>query len=64
MSAIYIYITTEQTPLSEPMLSHEIELLGTTFSVIWIKIQYCSYKKMILKYRLQNGGHFLSTLMY
>ena len=33
-------------------------------SKILIKIQQFSYKKMSLKSRLQNGGHFVSALMH
>ena len=37
--------------------------LGTNFSEIWIKIRNFSFKKMYLKCRLWNGGHFLQGEM-
>ena len=37
--------------------------LGTHFSEIWIKIRNFSFKKMYLKCRLGNGGHFLQGEM-
>ena len=30
---------------------------------IWIQIKRCSYKKLTLKSRLQNGYHLVSALM-
>ena len=32
--------------------------LGTNFNEVWIEIQNFLFKKIHLKYRLQNGGHF------
>ena len=40
-----------------------IETLGTNFSEILIKILTFSFKKMRLKCRLWNGGHFVSASM-
>ena len=38
--------------------------LGTNFGEILIEIQTFSFKKIwIWKYRLENGGHFVSVLM-
>ena len=37
--------------------------LGTNFSEILIKIHAFSLKKRIWKYRLENGGHFVSASM-
>ena len=37
--------------------------LGTNFSEILIKIHTFSFKKMYLKCRLENGGHFVSAPM-
>ena len=40
-----------------------IEHLGTNFSQILIKSNTFSFKKMYLKCRLENGGHFVSASM-
>ena len=51
------------TPLSEPTLTYIswIRPSGTNFSEILIKTQEFSYKKIIWKYLLRNGSHFVSA---
>ena len=40
-----------------------IRTLGTNFSEILNEVHTFSFKKMHLKYRLENGGHFVSASM-
>ena len=40
-----------------------IRPLGASFSEVWIEIQTLQFKKCISKYRLQNGGHYISASM-
>ena len=44
--------------------NHPVKDFGINSSEIWIKIQQISSKKMNLKRRLQNGGHFVSVSIH
>ena len=46
-------------PLSEAAVHYFKWGLGNNYQWNWIKIQSVSFKKMMWKCRLQNGGHFL-----
>ena len=52
-------------PLSEPILTYcQLDLKEYLSGEILFKIQTFSVMEMRLKYRLRNGGHFVSASMY